>query len=385
MAKRMSNSPLQVDPVTLGARLRCARETAGITQNQAATEISVARTTIVAIEKGERRIKSVELIKLAQLYGESVGRLLRETALVPDLVLQFRRSRAHPTSDDESVETTKLLQRLAASYVELEQRLGTRLHAHYPPEYRLRRGRLAEQAEDLAQEVRHALGVGPRSALHELASVLEGEFGFRIFARPLPSHIAGAFAFHEALGPCVLINAAHPGTRQLWSLAHECGHFLTERQSVDVLRVDDAHTERFADYFAAALLLPGIEMRRRFAEHQRSEGKFSARHLIYLAAERGVSIEAAARRLENLGLLASGTYEMLRERGLDGRTVAELTGQSEARARSPSRFGLLAAEAYDRGLLSEGQVASMLALDRVKARELLDEVSEAGLSHDLAT
>lgn len=380
----MTSLPSQVDPVTLGARLKSARETAGLTQNQVADKLGVARTTIVAIEKGERRVKPAELVVLAPLYGESVGRLLRPTALVPDMELQFRLSRARPTSDEKSVEATKLLQRLAASYVELEGRLGLPLPTQYPPEYEVRRGRMAEQADDVAQQIRHLLGVGPRAPLHELEHILETEIGFRIFTRPLSSNIAGAFAFHEALGACVILNLLHPATRRLWTLAHEFGHFLTSRRSVDVLRLDEANAEDFADKFAGALLLPASEMRRQVDHYQRAEGKFSTRHLIYLASSFGVSIEALTRRLEALRLLESGTYEMLRARGLNEAVVAEVTGKpGEPRPRSPSRFGLLAAEAYSRGLLSEGQVASMLGIDRVSTRELLDEVGQVGLGDGL--
>lgn len=100
----MTSPSSQVDSVTLGTRLKSARKTAGLTQGQVAEKLGVARTTIVAIEKGERRVKPGELVLLAQLYGESAGRLLRPTALVPDLVLQFRLSRARPTSDEESIE-----------------------------------------------------------------------------------------------------------------------------------------------------------------------------------------------------------------------------------------------------------------------------------------
>ncbi len=380
----MTSRPSQIDPITLGARLKSARETAGLTQNQVADELGVARTTVVAIEKGERRVKPAEIVALGQLYGESVGRLVRPTALVPDMVLQFRRSHARPTSDEESVEATRLLQRLAASYVELEGRLGLLLPTHYPPEYEIRRGRMAEQAEDLAQQIRHLLSVGPRSPLHDLERILESEVGLRIFTRPLSSKIAGAFAFHEALGACVVLNLLHPPTRRIWTLAHEFGHFLTSRHSVDVLRVDEASGEDFADKFAASLLLPAAEMRRQFDHYQRAEGKFSTRHLIYLASAFGVSIEALTRRLETLRLLESGTYEMLRARGLNDTVVAEVTGtRGESRPRSPCRFNLLAAEAYSRGLLSEGQVASMLGIDRVNARELLDEVCQVGLSEEL--
>jgi Zn-dependent peptidase ImmA (M78 family) len=159
---------------------------------------------------------------------------------------------------------------------------------------------------------------------------------------------------------------------------------MTSRHSVDVLRLDDDVSERFSDLFSGALLLPAAEMRRRVHDQHQEEGKFSTRHLIYLASIFGVSLEAMARRLEHLGLLASGTYDLLRDRGLNQDVVREVLGkQEEPRPRSPSRFGLLAAEAYDKGFLSEGQVASMLGLDRVEARELLDEVEQLGLSNAL--
>ena len=50
----------------VGERLRIARETAAITQADAAAGIDVARTTFVAIEKGQRRIRPDELQLLAR-------------------------------------------------------------------------------------------------------------------------------------------------------------------------------------------------------------------------------------------------------------------------------------------------------------------------------
>ena len=46
-----------IDPRELGRKLRLARERRGMKQEEAAKVIAVARTTIVAIEKGERRIR----------------------------------------------------------------------------------------------------------------------------------------------------------------------------------------------------------------------------------------------------------------------------------------------------------------------------------------
>src|SRR3546814_20402342 len=90
---------LDISPQELGERLKLARETAGITQADAASEIEVARTTLVAMEKGERRVRIQELTKLASFHGTAVNALLRPEAVPVDLVPRFRRLRetANPT------------------------------------------------------------------------------------------------------------------------------------------------------------------------------------------------------------------------------------------------------------------------------------------------
>ena len=67
----------ELNSVEVGERLRVAREAAGITQAAAAIDINVARTTLIAIEKGQRRVRIDELKKLARLYAMSVNALLR--------------------------------------------------------------------------------------------------------------------------------------------------------------------------------------------------------------------------------------------------------------------------------------------------------------------
>lgn len=50
-------------------RLREARKEAGLSQSQAAALMQMARTTVVAIEKGERRLTYHELEEFARIYG----------------------------------------------------------------------------------------------------------------------------------------------------------------------------------------------------------------------------------------------------------------------------------------------------------------------------
>ena len=68
-----------------------ARDGGDLTQADAAAAIGVARTTIVAIEQGQRRVRMGELQKLAQLYGTSVNALLRREAVHVDLAPRFRK------------------------------------------------------------------------------------------------------------------------------------------------------------------------------------------------------------------------------------------------------------------------------------------------------
>ena len=81
----------QLNSADIGARLRLAREAAGITQANAAPTIDASRTTLIAIEKGLRRIRTGELQRLAKLYNTSVNALLRREAVHIDLVPRFRR------------------------------------------------------------------------------------------------------------------------------------------------------------------------------------------------------------------------------------------------------------------------------------------------------
>jgi Zn-dependent peptidase ImmA (M78 family)/DNA-binding XRE family transcriptional regulator len=369
-----------MDRKVLGERLRVSRIASGKTQDEVAAHLNFARTTLVAIERGDRKLRSDELLTLASLYGVSVGSLLREPSIHVDLVAQFRKSprSSEPTQVEHGEErlAVQLLHKLASGYVELEQRLERPLRTNYPAERQLGRGSLEEQAEDIALEMRALLGLG-MSPIADLMTVLEMEIGLRIFVRKMASNIAGLFAYHSSLGGCVLLNGNHPKTRRTWTLAHEFAHFLTTRLAAEVCYVEPGGTkppsERFADLFAAAFLMPRAVIRRAVADLGEKEGKVSVRQVLLMAHRFHVSVEAMCRRLETLGLLENGTYEMLRARGLSERHLQEVLGRSEDEAvEVPPRFAVLAIDACLKDLLSEGQLAEMLAVDRLEARRLID-------------
>ena len=67
-----------IDMHELGKELQQARIKRGLTEEDASKITEVDHTTIIAIEKGERRISTEELIKLAQAYGCEVSDFVRQ-------------------------------------------------------------------------------------------------------------------------------------------------------------------------------------------------------------------------------------------------------------------------------------------------------------------
>lgn len=371
----MTGTLERIDQRVLGERLRAARAKAGLTQDTAAQALNLARTTVVALEKGQRPVRPEELRQMARVYGASVNALLRPTAVHVDVVPRFR---ALSGADARKfTETAKMLSDLAASEVELERLVAQPLRTNYPPEHRLLPGDVREQAEDAATELRHRLGLG-LAPIPDIVSLLELELGMRVFIRPLPSaSISGLFVFDDKLGACVLLNQNHPRARRAMTASHECGHFIAARHEpdiVDLTRAPQSRDERFATAFASALLMPAPAIRRRFQDLAGEAGSFSPRYLVLLAHTFHVSPEAMCRRLEELKLLPGGTWDSLKDRGFSGETVRAVLGDRPKTDDLvvPPRLWMLAAEAYRRDMLTEGQLAQMLHMDRVEVRNMLD-------------
>ncbi|RYD85353.1 MAG: ImmA/IrrE family metallo-endopeptidase [Verrucomicrobiaceae bacterium] len=363
-----------IDQSKVGDRLRLLRTAAGITQERAAEHIGVSRPTLIAVERGERAAKPEELLKFASLYGVSLNNIVRPTAIRVDIVGQFRKQ---PGAD--GTRAVAMLHNIAASYAELAQRLGKTERVSYPPEQKVTRGHLDVQAQEVATDVRSRLGLGT-SPVPDLVNLLELEFGLRIFVRRLDSSIGGLFAFHEEIGACVLLNAVHSPARRRWTLSHELAHFMTSRNNPDISYMDTGEKgpdDIFADRFAAHFLMPSVVVRRIHSERMTQEGKFTIRDLVLGAHRLGVSLEAFALRLEELDLLPKGFLEALKKRGLNQDIVQQVLGEDFKEQTSvTSRIIQLAAEAHERGLYSEGQLADMLALDRLDLRKAVDDYAE---------
>ena len=382
-----------ISQAEVGERLRIAREAVAKTQADAAAEIDVARTTLVAIEKGQRRLRTAELQKLAHLYSVTVNALLRREAVHVDVVPRFRKMDASPESAEESAAV--LLGDLVKAEVELENLLGIKRVQNYPPERPIMPGNIRAQAENDAADLRHWLGLGA-APVRELVTLLELEMGVRIYVRPMNAKISGLFAYDEMFGAFILLNAQHPLERRTQTLAHELGHLVSTRFMPDVLHEnepDNSREEKYANAFARAFLTPPRAVMQRFKEVTAGAERLTRRHIILLAHTFAVSREAMVRRLEELKLTKPGTWDWFDANGgITNEQARQVLGElhiptSETSGDSYSttlRLDMLAEEAWRRELLSEEQLARLLKTDRVELRQKLDRLSiEGSEAHEL--
>lgn len=381
MSNTIENMPAHV----IGEKLKIARENAGLTQSEAADAIGAARTTLVAIEKGQRRIKVKELHILCTKYGTSINALLRDEAAAVNFEPQFRK--LPECREDGGKRAAQLITTLARAELELENLLGIERVRNDPPERSILPGDIRAQAENDALELRQWLGLG-LGPITDMLTLLEMSLGARVYLRKLDSEISGVFVYDKQTGPCILLNANHPATRRALSAAHELAHFVSRRKDAEIFRdslVSNSREERYADAFAPAFLMPARTLMHKFKEVTAGSGKLTRRHIIILAHFFGVSREALVRRLEALKLVKQGAWDWFsNEGGISDKQAAEVLGDRTNLAETNEdfhkpttlRLSLLTSEVYRRGLLSEGQLSRLLDIGRIELRQLLDEEAE---------
>jgi Zn-dependent peptidase ImmA (M78 family)/DNA-binding XRE family transcriptional regulator len=380
-----------MSPIEIGERLRIAREGTGRKQADAAAALDIARTTLVAIEQGQRRVRIGELQQLAKLYGTSVNTLLRKEAIQVDLTPQFRKLNVR--LDDAVERAAQLLSDLAKAEVELENLIGVNRVRNYPAERPILPGDVRAQAEQDALELRQRLGLG-LAPIADIVTLLEMELGVRVYVRRIDGRICGLFAYDDALGACILLNANHPRDRRTQTAAHELAHLISTRRQAEILEgafAGNSRGERYATAFAHAFLTPARAVMQKFKELTAGSSKLTRRHIIVLAHAFGVSREAMVRRLEELSLTKEGTWDWFQANdGITDEQARQVLGDlpgpdsHKADADHPTtlRLGLLAGEAWRRALLTEGQLARMLHIDRIELRRMFDGLEVEGSEAD---
>lgn len=372
-----------MSPVEIGERLRAAREMAGFNQATAAEAANLVRTSLVAVEKGERLISVDEAQLLATFYGTTIDAIFRKEAVRVDFSPKFRRL---PDSAEAPVaDAIRRLTNFVRAEVELENLLGIRRGRSDPPYRPILPGDVRYYAEQDALDIRHWIGLG-LAPVTDLISLLELQLGLRVFTYKLDPSIAGLLAYDDTIGACMLLNAEHRRERRAQTAAHQLGHLVATRDEPEILleNMPESREERYATSFGRAFLMPRRAIIQKFQELTAGGSHLTRRQVILLAHLFGVSHEAIVRRMEEIGVATSGTWDWFQNHGgITDQQAREVLGDAalpddrpQAERAASARLGVMAAEAWRRELLSEGQLARLLQLDRVALRQLLDRFSE---------
>ena len=251
---------MSVNSEELGGRLRSARESRQITQQAAGAAVGLQRSAISLMESGQRQVSTLELTRLAELYGRPVEWFVNPaTATEEDHVIAL--FRAEPGLQDEKMRSQadyciRLFREGASLARLLSRESGSVVPRYELPEPRTT-GFAIVQGRSVADQERRRLGLGvaPVRSIPELI----GSQGIWTAALRLPDEISGLFLRSQEFGMGILANTDQASARRRFSYAHEYGHALMDRDHwASVTSRDNAKkaSEQRANAFAAAFLVP---------------------------------------------------------------------------------------------------------------------------------
>ena len=384
----------------LGVKLQAARKSVSLTQQEAADQIQINREAISHIEAGVRSVNSLEISRLAKLYGRSLASILVEEECAEEdaLTALFRMQEAlseTPGLREKLVWFVNIFQEAR----NIERLLGD-LQRNPPPDYGLQEpGNIAMaymQGQELASQERQRLGLG-WGLLSDVPGVISQQ-GVWAVSVEMPDDVSGICLSHTQIGAAVIINSSFNQNRRRFAYAHEYAHALADRKNRPVTISASGNAkeliERRANSFASEFLMPAKGVQEvlcridkggasretmwffdptteegESAEKRNSVGsqEIGFHDVAYLADWFQVSYEAAAYRLSDLGKLNRDRLQTLLQQRETGRQGVEQP--EDERPLPDSYIRWLAREAYRREVISGGRFRDFCALAKLDVEE----------------
>lgn len=389
-----------------------------MTQDDAAKHLGVSRPTFVQIEAGNRSVSSLELDKLAYLFGRDIREFVADSFQDQDALAALFRAQADVVGQPAVLDKLRECMAIGRELTNLERLVGidrdlAAVASYTMPSPRTR-WEAIQQGQRLAEEERRRLGLGS-APLPDLGELLESQ-GVRTGLVDLPDDVSGLTLSDHQVGLFVVANRVHHHLRRRFSLAHEYAHVVVDRERFGLIsRASDRDdlVEVRANAFAANFLMPEDGVRqfvaglgkgkpsRLYAEifdeseslniEGRSEPGTQAVQLydlVQLAHHFGVSRLSSLYRLRNLRLVTEAEFGHLKalEEAGKGKKLARLLGlpepdHVEMRSEFKHRFLGLALEAFRRDEISRGklrELASMVGLVRSDLDKLVEDAGIDG-------
>ena len=401
---------MAIDQIELGRRIRQARESCGMTQDEVAEKLGVSRPVVVLIEQGKRPVSGLELQTLAYLVARDIRDLLADEFAEDDVVHALFRSH-EDVGEDGVKRALRDCIALGHELTNLEELLGisraTVTVATYAHAFPRSRWEAIQTGEHVAVEERRRLGLGS-APLGDVSSLIETQ-GIRTGMVSMPDSVSGLTISHPKVGPFVVINERHSRERRRFSWCHEYAHVLLDKDAIGIVSRESERNdlrEMRANSLAANFLLPEEGVRQFVA----SLGKGSASRIhadifdeagvvaidsrtdpatqeiqlydvVQLAHSYGVSVRSTLYRLRNLKLVSEPEFERLRTMDAEGRSgkIASAFGVEtdeplEQRGEFQRRFLALGLEALRREKISQAkflQLAERVGVSQWTAHDLL--------------
>lgn len=399
----------------IGRRIRSARESCALTQEQLGDLVEVSRLAIGQIESGSRAVNSLELDRIAHAVGRDIKSFFEDNFEEQDALSALFRSDAQLTEHAELVQALQDSLALGREVTNLERLLGISRAQILPATYDLpapkSRWTAIQQGQKVAADERQRLALG-NTPISDLAELFESQ-GLRTGAVSLPDNISGLMLSDAKIGVFIVINSDHAPLRRRFSLAHEYAHVLIDRHRIGTPSRAENRADLLevrANAFAAELLMPsesimlfiqslgkGAASRAQVtifdeidvvqAEQRAAPGSQDIQlyDVALLAHHFGVSRIAMIYRLRNLKLLDESELQRLiaQEQAGEGKEIAEFLHAPEPAAEVNlsddfrRRFLSLALEAYRREeitLSKLNELASMVGVERVGLSRMLASV-----------
>jgi Zn-dependent peptidase ImmA (M78 family)/transcriptional regulator with XRE-family HTH domain len=278
--------------MTVGDRIRQARELRGLTQSSLAKALDLNQSAVAHMEGGRNETTEEYIKAIAFQTGFPPAFFMQGAApAFSEGSLMFR-ARAAMTARErqQAYRFAQLLYEIAERFCEELETIPVRLP------------HLEEEPITAARIMRASLGIAENSPVPEVIAPLE-QFGVFVLALPLKSQTQDAFSLWagKEMRPVIALFADKSGDRIRWNVSHELRH-LTVRTKGSMNEI-----ERDADRFAAEFLMPERAM---FAE---ITTPVTLPKVLELKSKWGVSIQALVRRAFELNIVSDRQYYYLFE------------------------------------------------------------------------
>ena len=412
---------MHVTTEELGRRLRLARDSLRMTQNVASAAARLQRSAISLMESGQRQVSTLELTRLAHLYGRPVEWFVNpRTPVEEDPVVALFRAEPSLKNADVRHQAEHCIRMFleGASLVRLLRRETASMLPHYELPDPHSTGIAIAQGRSVADQERRRLGLGVAPLF--LISELIGSQGIWAAAFPMPDGISGLYLRSMEFGMGILVNVDQASVRRRFSYAHEYGHALMDRNhgssATSLHNAKDVREQR-ANAFAAAFLIPedGVwdfmyELRKGRGSRREEtaidnvteeaiRGELRrpphSQHVTYadaalLSRNFGVSYSAAVWRLRGLNIISTNEANGLLKRTATAKrylkTVRHILGDSEDESTKASddrnelkwQILPLALEAWRRRVISRNRLLKIGRLLRIDDDITLDLANAVG-------